>query len=94
MLSNTSGQCFLTLDTYQSHVHIRVANAASTNEDSWDSLWTVLLKGKCAKESITVEPAGLGWSLRFCVPNKLPSDADTAGLQTALWVARSRENLI
>lgn len=29
---------------------------------------------------------GLGWGLRFCVPNKLPEEEDAAGLETILSI--------
>ena len=31
-----------------------------------------------------------GWGLRFCIANKLPGDAKTAGPQMALWIASSQ----
>lgn len=31
---------------------------------------------------------GLGWGLRFCIPDKTPHDTDTDGVQTTLGIVR------
>lgn len=52
---------------------------------------SVTLWGSC--ENADSNSVGLGWSLRFCICNKLSDDAQTAQPQTAVGVASSSTTL-